>query len=86
MDKNIDLREFPNSVITNAVNEYIHNKRNRDILKRRYIDGLTYEQLAYQFDMSVRQIKNIIYTNKEELVKKIIIRCWNVHLYMIIYI
>jgi hypothetical protein len=35
--------------------------------------------------MSVRQIKNIIYTNKEELVKKIIIRCWIVYLYMIIY-
>lgn len=75
MDKNIDLREFSNSVITNAINEYIHNKRNRDILKRRYVDGLTYEQLACQFDMSVRQIKNIIYMNEEDLVKKIIIKC-----------
>lgn len=35
--------------------------RNREILKRKYIDGYTFEEIAEEFDMSVRQIKKIVY-------------------------
>ena len=37
------------------------NKRLRKILKRRLIDGITYERLAEEFDLSVAQIKRIVY-------------------------
>ena len=42
------------------IDEYIFNERNRMLLKRRILDGLTYERLAIEFDMSVRQIKYIL--------------------------
>lgn len=42
-------------------------ERNRAILKRRLCDGLTYDKLAEEFDLSVRQIKNIVYRCEDKL-------------------
>lgn len=36
-------------------------------LARRLIDGIIYEKLAEEFDMSVRQIKNIVYKRQEQI-------------------
>lgn len=36
-------------------------QRNRCILKSRLIEGLTFEELAEKYDMSVRQVKKIVY-------------------------
>lgn len=69
---NIDLSGFTNTDIENVLNEYevnnvsqaidqwIHSERDRKILKRRLIDGICYEPLADEMDMSVRQIKDIV--------------------------
>lgn len=35
--------------------------RNREILKKRYVDGYTFEEIAEMFDMSERHIKKIVY-------------------------
>lgn len=53
--------ELSRSQIEYLIEEWILNERNRNILKRRMIDGLTYEKLAEEFDMSVQQVKNIVY-------------------------
>lgn len=58
------MKEYTNSQIGTVIDEYIHNEKIRGILKRRYIDGVTYERIAEEFEMSVRQIKNIIYKNE----------------------
>ena len=42
------------------IDEWIFSERNRKILKRRLLDGITFERLAEEFDMSVRQTKNIV--------------------------
>lgn len=63
--------EYTNTEMARIINEYIHNERNRKILKRRYIDGITLEALAEEFDLSVKQIKNIIYKNEAVLFKHI---------------
>lgn len=55
------MKEYTNSQISAVIDEYIHNKRNRELLKRRYIDGSTFEELAEEFDLSVRQTKTIVY-------------------------
>lgn len=47
--------------IRNTIDEWIHNERNRNILKRRLIDGILFESLAEEFDLSVQQIKSIVY-------------------------
>ena len=61
--------EYSNSEITRVIDEYIHNERNRKLLKRRYVDGITLEALAEEFDLSVRQVKNIIYKNEDVILK-----------------
>lgn len=63
------MTEYTNSAISNVIDEYIHSERDRAILKRRLIDGLTYEKLAEEFDISVRQTKNIIYRQQEKVLK-----------------
>ena len=61
--------EYTNSEITNLIDEHIHSERDRAILKRRLVDGITYEKLAENFEMSVRQIKNIVYKSEDKLFK-----------------
>ena len=63
--------DYSNSAINDAIEEYIHEKRDRDILKRRLIDCITYDELAGEFEMSVRQIKNIVYREQDKLFKMI---------------
>jgi DNA-binding CsgD family transcriptional regulator len=59
--------EYSNSQISELIDEWIHSERDRAIMKRRLIDGITQERLAEEFDMSVRQIKRIIYKNMDKL-------------------
>lgn len=54
-----------------VIDEYIHSERDRKILKRRYLDHICYEPLAEEFDMSVAQIKRIIYRNENKLFKNL---------------
>lgn len=55
------MKEYTNSEIEKVIDEYIHNRRDRDVTKSRLIDGMCYEPLAEKYDLSVRQVKNIIY-------------------------
>lgn len=59
--------EYTNSQIRRIIAEYIHSERDRRILERRLIDGVTFERLAEEFDMSERQIKNIVYRLQDKL-------------------
>ena len=63
------MMEYTNSEITNLIDEHIHSERDRAILKQRLVDGIRYEKLAENFDMSVRQIKNIVYKSEDKLFK-----------------
>lgn len=53
--------DIPNSVRSRLIDEYIHSARDRALMKRRLIDGICYEPLAEEFNLSVRQTKNIVY-------------------------
>ena len=61
--------EYTNSQIRGLIAEWIHSERDRMILERRLIDGITFDRLAEEFDMSVRQTKNIVYKAQEQLFK-----------------
>lgn len=52
------------------IEQRIHNERNRRILRRRLLDGICYEPLAEEFDLSVRQVKNIVYKCEAILFRK----------------
>ena len=56
--------------LRDLIDEWIigsHAERDRRLLKRRLIDGLTYEALAEEFDLSVRQTKTIVYKREDQL-------------------
>lgn len=53
--------DIPNSELIHLIDEYVHSERNRALMKRRLVDGICYEPLAEEFDLSVRQVKNIVY-------------------------
>ena len=55
------MNDYTNSQIEKLIDEHIHSERDRAILKRRLIDGLIYEKLAEEFELSDRQIKSIVY-------------------------
>lgn len=59
----------PRSEIEHLIDEWIFSERDRKILKRRLLDGICYEPLAEEFDISVRQIKTIVYRQQERLFK-----------------
>lgn len=65
---NIDLSR---SEISMLIDEWIFSERDRAILKRRLLDGIGFEQLADEFDLSVRQTKNIVYKAKDRLYRHI---------------
>lgn len=62
---------YTNSQISALIDEYIHSARDRAILKRRLIDGICFEPLAEEFDLSTRHVKTIVYKAQEALFKHI---------------
>ncbi|MCM1328853.1 MAG: hypothetical protein NC253_05365 [Ruminococcus sp.] len=61
--------DLSRSELSAVIDEWILNERNRNILKRRLLDGICYEPLAEEFDLSVTQVKSIIYKNQNILLK-----------------
>lgn len=56
----------------NLIDEWIvgrNAERNRQILKRRLLDGITYERLAEEFDMSTQNVCSIIYKCQDKVFK-----------------
>lgn len=63
--------EYTNSQIREIIGEYIHSERDRKIMERRLIDGITFERLAEEFDLSVRCTKTIVYKCQVEIFRHI---------------
>ena len=49
-----------NTQIIERINEYVHSKRYRELLRMRLVDGLTYEQIAEAVEMSPAQVYRIV--------------------------
>ena len=62
---------YKSSDMNKVIDEYVHNKRDREILKARYIDGVRFEPLAEKFNLSVRHTKNIVYKYENLIFSKI---------------
>ena len=63
--------EYTNTRIREIIAEYIHSERDRKILERRLIDGITFEKLAEEMELSVSQIKRIIWNGSEIIFRKL---------------
>jgi len=67
----VNLDDISNSQLEHAIDEWIHSERDRKILKRRLIDGICFEPLADEFNLSVRQMKSIVSKAEAKLFRHI---------------
>lgn len=65
----MDFGNMSRSQVEHLIDEYIFSERDRKVMKRRLLDGICYEPLAEEFDLSVRQVKNIVYKCQSKLFK-----------------
>lgn len=65
------LDDLSTTQIRTLIDEWIKSERDREILKRRLLDGICYEPLAEEFDLSTRQVKNIVYKCEKILLRHI---------------
>lgn len=71
----VNLSDVKNSDIEKAIEDWIHSKRDRLVLKLRLIDGLTYIKISdylYEHEnitLSERQIKNVVSKAEAKLFK-----------------
>ena len=64
---NKQIRDISRAEVEAAIEEWIIGKnaeRNRKVVRRRLIDGITFERLAEEFDLSVRRVKTIVYNGQ----------------------
>lgn len=61
--------EYTNSRIRDLIAEHIHSERDRQLLERRLIDGVTFERLSEEFDLSPRQTRTIVHKCEQILFK-----------------
>lgn len=65
------IEDLSRSEREHLIDEWIFKERDRQILKRRMLDGIHYEPLAEEFGLSVRHVKNIVRRSQERLFKHI---------------
>lgn len=53
------------------IQEYVFNEVDRDILRRRLLDGIPFEPLAEEFSLSVQAVKRRVYKSMDKLSKHI---------------
>ena len=56
------FNNISNTQLTAIIEEWIKNERDRNLMKRRLIDGVSLERLAEEFELSAKQVFRI--TNK----------------------
>jgi len=65
------MRELSRSQIEHLIDEWIFSERDRAIVKRRLLDGICYEPLAEEFDLSIKQIKRIVYKAQDTIYRHV---------------
>lgn len=66
------MNDISRTELEHVIDEWIIGRnaaRDRAILKRRLCDGICYEPLAEEFDLSVRQVRNIVYKQQDKVFK-----------------
>lgn len=70
-DSFFEATNLPVSACKEMIDQWIFNEQHRRIMKDRLINGMTYTKLSEEYAMSVRQLKNIVYSGCEKLEKHI---------------
>ena len=66
------INDIPNSLLIASINEWVKSERNRTLLIRRFIDGLTFEELSEEFNLSPQAVKKIVYDKGDKVLLRIL--------------
>lgn len=61
------FENISNSELSDLIDNWIKSERDRRILKRRLIDGISYDALSEEFQLSYDRIKQIVYKQQNVL-------------------
>jgi DNA-directed RNA polymerase specialized sigma24 family protein len=67
MKHNLDEFDLSKQQVLDLIDAYIFNERNRQIVIRRLLDGVCYEDLAEEYSLSVNQVKAVCYKAIEKI-------------------
>ena len=67
MKHSLDKFGLSRQQVLELIDSYIFHERHRQVLRRRLLDGVGYEELAYEFGLSVNQVKTVCYTAIQKL-------------------
>lgn len=67
MKRNLDKFDLSKQQVLYLIDAYIFNERNRQIVIRRLLDSVCYEDLAEEYGLSVNQVKTICYKAIEKI-------------------
>lgn len=67
MKHDLDRFDLSKRQVLDLIDSYIFNERNRQIVSRRLLDGVNYEDLAEEYSLSVNQIKTVCYKAIEKI-------------------
>lgn len=72
MIHHLDLfADIPNDVLSATIDRWVKGSRNREVMKDRLIDTMTYERIAEKHDLSVRYVKTLIYRLEDKVFEHI---------------
>lgn len=66
-----NINDLSRNEIENLITQWVLNERNRRIMHRRFIDGVRFDKLAEEFDLSVTQTKNIVYKYRSRILQHV---------------
>lgn len=69
MRENTERYNLSRSELQYLIDQWILNEQHRLILADRLFNGTTYERLAEKYDLSIQQVKNIVYKAMDRLEK-----------------
>lgn len=61
--------DYENKELSDIIDNIIHDERDRNILKHRFLDKRKYERLAEDFDISPSQVRRIIDKGLRDILK-----------------
>ena len=67
--RRFDKSGYTRSEVEQLIKEAVLSQRDRSIISRRIIDGMGMERLAEEFELSVPQVKRIVYKAEDDLAR-----------------
>jgi DNA-directed RNA polymerase specialized sigma subunit len=66
-----DFSTLTNSQLSELIDDWIRDERNMEILKDRFINCLTFDEIADKYCICERHVKRIVYKYGDHLLSKI---------------